>query len=444
MSVWQGRLQALRSSSVVKYGLANLLPRGVALLGAIILTPLAVSRLGVVDYGIWVLATLIPSLISTPDFGITYGVVNEVARTYQRDGHIAAERERLLGLNRLLNWIAAGWLVVGGLGISAYVFSGQGGEQAIRMFAAMLLALIIFTFGISTTLWSRAQLAMERGHEAINWEGAGKVVSFVASLAVLLLVPNLLLLVVVTLLPNVLAAYLNALTFRRTTFGPASTLPAEGLRQIIRRNRVVLRAGQYFLMGQVAYLIGLALDPFLVNAFLSTSDVTYLSVARRPFETLPLIVTLFSTSLWPVFHRLNETGQAAQLARVMGRLMGGTLAVLLILSGTIIALHGPLYAFLGGGQVQPQAVDLMWIAARISGGTLLIVISNYLYAVELVRLQSFLLLGSALVTLSVNLFVLSRANLQAYLAASTVTYLLVGVLPPSLLALRHLRHRLRS
>lgn len=444
MSAWQSRLETLRRSSVVKYGIANLLPRGVALLGAIILTPLALSRLGVVDYGIWVLATLIPSVISTPDFGITYGVVNEVSRTYQRDGDIAAERGRLLGLNRLLNWIAAGWLVVGSAGITAYVFLGQNGEQATRMFAALLLALGIFIFGISTTLWSRVQLAMERGHEAVNWEGVGKVVSFAASLLVLLFVPNLLLLVAVTLLPNVVTAYLNALRFRRATFGPQPTTPALPLAEVIRKNRGVLRAGQYFLMGQVAYLIGTALDPFLINHFLSARDVTYLSVARRPFEALPLVVTLFSTSLWPVFHRLNETGQVQQLGRVLGRLVWGALGVLLVFSGIMIALNRPLYAFLGSGQVQPEVVDLLWIAARIVGVTLSIIVSNYLYAVNLVRTQALMWLSSAVLALLVNLVVLSRADIHTYIAASTATYLLVGVTPLALLAFRHLRGRLHQ
>ena len=443
LKVWQGKIKLLSNSSVFKYGTANIIPRSVGLFGTLILTPLIIHHLGVVDYGIWILATLIPSLITSPDFGITYGIVNEVARTYQRDGHIKADQQRLLGLYRLLVWIAGGWFILGSIFVTGYILFGNSNGKSIQVFLSLLLALTIFVFGIPTTLWSRVQLAMERGHEAVRWEGVGKVAGFVASILVLLLVPNLLLLIATTLLPTVIAAYVNAIHFRRSVFSITKYVNSKSasLRTVLSENRNALNAGLYFFLAQIAYLTGTAIDPFLVNHFLRISDVSYLSVARRPFDALPLVVTLFSTSLWPVFNRLNEDGQIKQTISILSKLLIGILGLLTLFSLSIIFFNKTLYGFLSGGIIQPRISDLSWIAIRTTGNTVFIILNNYLYAVNLIKIQSWVLIFGALLALLFKIITLKYTGLHSYFIVNGLSYLILSVLPLIYLTILHINQR---
>ncbi|MDV6375391.1 hypothetical protein [Deinococcus arenicola] len=210
----------------------------------------------VFQYGIWALSTLIPTLISSPDLGITFGIVNNISRTYIEKGSIISEKMRLEGLNRLLILIAIGWFIVGGVILASYTFLGDNGDNSDQLFVALLLALSIFVFGIPTTLWSRVQLAMERGHESLHWEGIGKIVSFIGSLLVLLFFPNLFLLIVMTTLPTVIAAYINANIFRRNTLYTNNLIleKIKSVAETIKDNYSTLNTGAYFLLAQIAYL----------------------------------------------------------------------------------------------------------------------------------------------------------------------------------------------
>lgn len=437
------QLQALRNSSILKYGLTNLLPRSVGILITLIVTPLAISRLGVLEYGLWALATLVPNLVSSPDLGITNGVVNEVARTHQRDGHLKSERGRLLGLRKLLGLIALVWLALGAGGLAVYVFAGGTDDVApFKVYTALLLALTIYVVGIPPTLWNKAQLAQERGHEYLAWEGAGKVTSLVASVLVLLLFPNLYLLIIATMLPSVVASLINSWRYQRSELGP----PIAGergpsLRQIIGENRAVFSAGKFFVLFQIAFLLGTALDPFIVKHLLGTRDVAYLTLARRPFDALPLAVTLFSTALWPVFYRLNAANQVGQIRRLLLRIGSGSVSLLALLSAAIIVFSEPLYRYLGSGVVAIRVSDLAWIALYISSATVVIVCNNYLNAMHLLRQQAFVQVGAAVVGLICKVISLRVGGLSAYLATAASVYFVLALLPSVWLTWQHLRLR---
>ncbi|WP_029484080.1 lipopolysaccharide biosynthesis protein [Deinococcus marmoris] len=435
---------ALRHSSILKFGLTNLLPRSIAILITLIVTPLAISRLGVLEYGLWALATLIPNLVTAPDLGIANGVVNEVARTHQRDGHLRSERRRLLGLKKLLGFIAVFWLALGAVGLAWYAFAGGADDVApLKVYLALLLALTIYVIGIPPSLWNKVQLAQERGHEYLAWEGAGKVASLVASVLVLLLVPNLYLLIIATMLPVVVASLLNGWRYQRSALGPpvAGEGRQQSIRLIFQENRAVFQAGKFFVIFQIAFLVGTAMDPFIIKHLLGTRDVAYLTLARRPFEALPLVVTLFSTALWPVFYRLNAANQVGQIRRLLLRIGSGSAGLLAVLSGIIILFAEPLYRYLGSGAVDIRVSDLVWIALYIASTTIVIVCNNYLNAMHLLRKQAFVQVTAAVIGIICKVISLRVGGLSAYLATASLVFILTALLPTLGLTLQHLRLR---
>ena len=103
------RLRAWLNShnSVVRYGAASGVARASSILTALLLTPLAIDRLGVTGYSIWVLALTVPNFVASPDLGISQGLVNRLSEAHLRDGSLVAEHGRLRDLTRLLASLAS-------------------------------------------------------------------------------------------------------------------------------------------------------------------------------------------------------------------------------------------------------------------------------------------------------------------------------------------------
>lgn len=434
------QMSRLARHSIVRYGVASILPRGTAILTAFALAPLGMSRLGPVEFGFFILATQVPNLVVAPDLGLGNGIVNEVSEAQRRDGNVLAVRAQLVGLARLLRLVAAGWFLVGGVAAFVYVTAtlDHQSEQS-RLFTALVLGLGCFVAGIPATVWRRVQLAQEVGHRSMIWEGVGKVVALLACIAVLLLAPDLRLLVVAFVLPPSLALWINAATFVRREFGGLdSEFARPSTRAAFSANRHVFKIGKYFVLLQVCYVLSVAIDPFLINAAYSTSDVTYLNILRRPYDALPLIVSLFSLSFWPVFSRLHTSGQARRLRMLAIGSAATSFLVIAIVGLGILGASAPLYSFLGQGYVEPSRIDLLWITLHVSASASLMVMVNLLNALGEIRSQAAIMAISTICIISAKLAVLQIGDIHTFIAIATICYVSFSVLPLTILAMRRL------
>lgn len=432
---WDTLRRRVIGSSVAKYGAASLVPRGTAIITVLTVTPLVISRLGVIPYGYWMLATLIPTVVAAPDLGLTQGLINETSAVHRRDGNLRREASRLFGLERVLRWIAATWLVGGCVVAALYTGLARSGdrESGTTLFWCLVLSLLCFTASIPAILWSRAQLAQEMGHRSVLWEGVGKVASLVASLIVLFTWPNVFLLVLAYMLPPTLSAWCNASQFIRVELGGRPpTIP--GVRRTLSESRAIFSSGRYFLVFQVCFLVGSSLDPFLVNWFLSTVSFSYLSIARRPFDMLPLVVTLFGASLWPVFSRLQDQGRIALLQRtVLSTSLWASGFVLC--SGIFLALaSGPVYQYLGQGHISVQFADLIWLTLQTMAVTIGVILSLFLNAMSRLRAQAWILVASTLFSIALKYWTIATLDIHAYIAVAALLYLLTNTLPMGILA----------
>lgn len=415
--------------SVFRYGTASLVPRTAAIVTAAIVTPLGLSKLGPTEYGYWVLAVQIPSLLASPDLGLGQGAINELAATHRADGNLQAARRRLHGLVKLLAVIAATWFVVGSVVVTSYVLGSHQGGGTDRLMLAMLAALACFTASIPATVWPRAQLAQERGATAVLWDGVGKVSGLVACVAVLVFVPDVTLLVIAFVLPTTIALWLNAWIYQRSNGLLVASGDRPRLREAFRENRHVFSVGKYFVVLQLCYLITTASDPYLVNAFLSADDVTYLNVLRRPFDVLPLFVSMFAVALWPVFARLTTPGDEPRLRRLVAGVTALSGLTVAGIGSVFVVLSGPIYRYLGQGFVDPPVIDLIWSTVYVTGTSTVMVVSIYLAAVGAVRAQTFVVVSAALLIMGSKVAALHSGDIHRFVAVAAVAYLLLTATP---------------
>lgn len=424
----------------MRYGLASLLPRGTAILTMLVVTPLGIERLGPFDYGLWVLATQVPNIVVSPDLGLGQGVINGMAHVHRRDGNLSAERSRLNGLVKLL-WVIAGtWFIVGVGASSIYVLvSGTPSASVWPLVTAFVVSLACFTSGVPATVFARAQLAQENGHRSVLWEGAGKILTLVLCVAVLAFSPNLILLVLAYMLPTTLAMWSNAILFAKREYSQAPSDPTPSLRQALQQNKGLFGVGKYFVILQVCYVVGIAADPYIVNAMGSTRDVTYISVARRPYEMLPLVVSLYSTALWPVFARLHSAAQWQRLRKLTVSVTAGGAMAVAFAGLLIVAFANPIYSFLGRGQVNPTRADLLWITLHMSATVIVMVVSIYLNATGVIRIQAVIMVLATTAIVVGKVVVLSIADVHSFIGWSAASYVVFTAVPLTRLALRRLR-----
>lgn len=357
---------------------------------------------------------------------------------HRREKSLRSQQQRLAGLVKLLAVVAIAWFGVGMAVSLLYVSDVTSSDDAAwLLLTAFAISLACFTSSIPGTILVRAQLAQELGHKALMWEGGSKLFTLLASTASLLLAPNLLLLVLAYMLPMTLGVWLNAVFFMKREFEGAMKKRLPKVRQALTDNRHVFSIGKYFVVLQMCFVLSIALDPFLINALLSADEVTYFNVTRRPYEMLPLVVALFSTSLWPVFTRLRGEGQWNRLKLLTYGVTGVGGLIVAVLGVVIVVWSETIYSFLGRGFVNPTTSDLLWTTLHVSASAVVMVVTVYLNSASVVKRQAFVMVCATILVVAIKIWSLSW-GIHAFMAFSAASYVLAVALPMSLLAVLHI------
>lgn len=439
---WHAKLRRLSSHSVVRYASVSVFPRAVSTIGILIITPLGLSQLGALDYSYWLLATAVTGLVVSPDLGIGNGVVNEFANVRARGDHLSVYSERIRGLLVLLGLIAVGWIVLGITAAFVYAYASAPAAP-LHLGVAIALGFCCYLTAVPTAAVQRIQIAMESASRAVAWEGVGKVVAVVGAITTLHLTPNLYLTIVVYMLPVTVTAWVNALTYlkshRVSLRGSVS-----GLTGIFQENRATMRLGRWFLLIQLCFLLLSSLDLYLLNAISGTEDVVYVSVIRRPFDLLPVIVSMYALALWPVFRRLHLSGSVARLNGLFIGATAGSATIIALGAACIVIFAGPVYRYLGAGAVTPAVSDLWLFALLVVCIGVGMVLTNFLNALDIVRLQAVVFLVGSLIIVSAKVIGTHVGGAHGFILSSAISYSCALTLPLLLTCAWGLRRAKRS
>lgn len=445
MGFWTKSSTAWRriaSHSVIRYGAAAVFPRTVAAFGMLIITPVGLSQLGVTQFAYWLLATYVSGLIISPDLGIGNGVVNEFGSDHARGIGLKTHETRIRGLIKLLSIVALTWLLVGMIIASVYAMSsGQRGDES-TIFISLALGLFCFLSAVPASVVQRIQLSQEKASQSALWEGVGKTVGLALSLAVLVWTPNLYLLVVSYMLPVSIFSWLNAFLFLKSqNIGRGGKIPSFAL--AIRENRHTFSVGKWFMVMQVCYLLIAALDPYIVNTFGSPSDLVYFNVTKRPFDLLPMIVSIYALALWPVFRRLTHANNT-RLHRLFLVVTVVSIGLAAVGSVLIIMVRDSLYSYLSGGRVTPDIPDLLYFLLLMVSTASVLISTNYLNAVDRIRSQAWVFVSGAILLITAKVTSIAMGDVHTFVMASALSYCAFIAIPLLVLCNRTNRNKLMS
>ncbi|TFC83133.1 lipopolysaccharide biosynthesis protein [Cryobacterium sp. TMT3-29-2] len=394
----------------------------------LLITPVGLSQMGVTQFAYWLLATYVSGLVVSPDLGIGNSVVNEFGADHAKGIGLQTHETRIRGLIKLLSIVALTWLLAGVIVAAVYAMSsGQQGDE-VTVFVSLGLGLFCFLSAVPASVVQRIQLSQEKASHAVLWEGVGKTVGLGLSLAVLVWAPNLYLLIVSYMLPVSIFSWLNAFLFLKS-HGMARVGKMPTVAQAVRQNRHTFSVGKWFLVMQVCYLFISALDPYLVNTFGSPNDLVYFNVAKRPFDLLPMAVSIYALALWPVFRRLRTHANTARLHRLFFAVTLASVGLAALGSLLIIVVRGPLYSYLSGGRVDPNLADLFYFLLLMVSTASVLISTNYLNAVDQIRSQTWVFVAGAILLIVAKVVSLATGNVHTFVMASAVSYFAFIALP---------------
>lgn len=279
-----------------------------AALAPLITTPLMLAHLGNYNYGTWMVLSSIAGMIMLSDFGITNGITSRLSQTNPH-----GEERRQLVSNAYILLVSFG-LILAMLLLTASVAARNSGPPLLNAplmsdsLILMVLAVLLPTvMNVPLGFVSRLLYVDMRGSEA----------SLAPGIAALLSLP-----IAFFGARSDMNPYLLVLLFMATT---PFTYLCLSLRYFSRLGMVVptladfdrnlaltiLRSGIRFVPLSALVILCNKLDYMIVASFQGVQEVVSYAIADRIIGIVNAMVTVLSTTLWPIFAREIHRGNIA-------------------------------------------------------------------------------------------------------------------------------------
>jgi O-antigen/teichoic acid export membrane protein len=401
--------------------------------------PLAVRYLGAERYGVWATVTSTMALLNLLDLGIAGTLTNEIAYSYA-----VGDRERaaravtnalaiailvtfLAGLFFLAVWPHLNWAVM----IKTSVSIPDSEISHTMGFAAALMLL-----GLPASLAARILAGYQELHRnslivavgtALNLAGLLIGIRFRAPMPVLFVLAT-------DWIPlGNLAALSALLLWLKPWLRPRPSFLS------LAAARGLLGSGAGFWLIQISAAIVFSSDNVVVSHYLGPAQVTPYSVTWRLVGMAAIVQGLLFPALWPTYAEAYARADHVWLRRAFRVNLHVTLALNLAFAVGLVTFGRALIRWWAGDVAVPSLwlLVVMAIWAMISG--CMSAESCLLAAVNRTREQGGLSIIAAMVNLALSIFLVQRIGSTGVIAGTVLSYLLVLVVPQTLIVRQVLR-----
>jgi O-antigen/teichoic acid export membrane protein len=420
-----GRIAAAVSSGAAARGLSSLV--------TLVSLPLAVRYLGAERFGVWATISSTVVFLNLLDLGIAGTLTNHIAQSYAVGDrrHAARYVSNALALTAAvaagvgallaLAWPHLDWVRV--FNVSAAV---SPGEVSSTVAAAVALVLL----GLPASLSNRILAGFQEVHVSnlvVALATAANLAGLLAGIGLRVSMPVLFLLATgwITLGNLVLLAAL--LLWRKPWLRPRRSLLAWAAA------RELLSSGSGFLLIQIAGAVVFSSDNVVLSHFLGPAQVTPYNVTWRLVGLTAAMQGLLFPALWPAYAEAYVRSDLAWMRRAFRLTLRATLALNLGVAALLLAFGRTLIGWWAGAAAVPSfaLLAMMSLWAVLSGA--MTVESCLLAAVNRTRVQGVLSMIAAAVNLGLSIVLVQRVGAVGVIAGTVVSYLLVLVVPQSLL-----------
>jgi len=426
-----GRIAAAVSSGVVARALSSFI--------AFVSLPLAVRYLGPERYGVWATVTSTVIFLNLLDLGIAATLTNHIARSFAlSDKHDAAKyTTNAIVLAMLVAALAAAVLSAIWPHIDwVSLFNVSGAIPRAEVSATVAAAVALVLLGLPASLTGRIFAGYQEVHRYNLITAAAAVANLLGLIAGMTLrvsMPVLLAMATgwITLLN--LCALAALLLWTKAWLRPCAAHLGFGAAGEL------LSSGSGFFLIQIAGAVVFSSDNLVLSHYLGPVQVTPYSVTWRLVGLSAALQSLFFPALWPAYAEAYARGDHSWMQRTFRLTMRGTFAVNTAFAVALVVFGQPLIRWWAGAPAVPSRLLLAAMAlwAVISG--CMTAESCLLAAVNRTREQGVLSIVAAAVNLALSVYLVQRVAALGVIAGTILSYLLVLVVPQTLLVRSVLR-----
>ena len=407
--------------------------RVLSVVAALLALPLAVRHLGAERFGVWATITSTVVFLNLLDLGVASTLTNHLAHSYAVGDrqHAARHTANALALSMAVATVAGVGLALVWRHIDWIAFlnvSRNVPRTEVTTIVAVAIGLVLL--GIPASLCPR----ILAGYQEVYF---GNVVVAVGALANLLgLITGIasrvsmpVLFVLATAWPTLcnLAGLAGVVLWHKPWLRPRWSFVRWA------DTGELLSSGSGFFLLQIAGAVVFNSDNVVVSHYLGASQVTPYSVTWRLVGLTAVVQGLIFSALWPAYAEAYANGDYKWMRNTFRVTLRGTIALNFGLAATLISLGRPLIRWWVGEAAVPSMALLAAMALWAVMSGCMTVESCLLAAVNRTRLQGVLSIVAAAVNLGLSIVLVQRIGAVGVIAGTILSYLLVLVLPQSLL-----------
>jgi O-antigen/teichoic acid export membrane protein len=208
--------------------------------------------------------------------------------------------------------------------------------------------------------------------------------------------------------------------------------------------REPLASGSSFFLIQIAGAVVFSSDNLVVSHYLGAAQVTPYNVTWRLVALSAVLQSLVFPALWPAYAEAYARRDYAWMRQAFRLTLRGTLALNVTCAVMFIAVGKTLIRWWAGAAAVPSSALLAATALWAVIGGCMTVESCLLAAVNRTREQGVLSIIAAAVNLGLSIALVQRIGSVGVIAGTILSYLLVLVVPQSLIVRRVLRTALNE
>jgi len=425
-AVWSGAAARLLASAVTLISL-----------------PLAVRYLGAERYGVWATITTTVIWINLLDLGIANTLTNHVSRAYALDDKTAAARY----LTNALLLTAGVSAAVGAIFAAIFprlnwaaLFNAGPKVTTSELRLTIVAGAALMLLGLPANLGSKVLAGYQELHRnnfAVCAGAAASVVGLALGIVLHVSMP------VLFVMSAGCLTFANLATLVVVVWHKPWLLPRPALigRCAIKE---LLRSGSAFFLIQVAAVVVFSSDNLIVSHYLGAAEVTPYSVTWKLVGLAAVLQSLMFPALWPAYTEAYVKRDYTWIRRTFALTMRGTVALNLVCVG-VLAIFGRSLIRVWAGPTAVPAESLllaMGLWAVING--FMSVESCLLAALNRTREQAVLSIIAAGLNIALSIALVRHIGSLGVIGGTVLSYLLVLVVPQSLLVRKLLKESLAA
>lgn len=405
------------------------------LLGAVVsfLTlPMAVRYLGAERYGVWVTIATTAIWINLLDLGVANTLTNHISRAYASGDKKSAQRYLTTALT-----ITTALAAIAGAGFAGVfhrinwikLFNVGPATSPAEVDRTVIFAVALMLLALPCNLGSKLLAGYQELHR-YNYATIGGALASLFGLAAgvaLHVSMPMLYLMSIGCFTYAAAAALLAVLWQRAWLRPKCS--AFDLGSAVE----LLNSGSWFFLIQVAAVVVFSSDNLVVSHFLGAAEVTPYSVAWRLAGSAALLQSLIFPALWPAYAEAYARRDCDWIRRTFTKTMRGVVS-LNVTCALLLVLFGRSAIRIWAG---PSAVPDKYLLSAMG---LWIVINGFmsmesclLAALNRIRGQALLSVIAAATNIILSLVLVRTCGALGVIGGTILSYLLVLVVPQSLI-----------